>query len=202
MRALQGLLFLSLAAAAAAIPALRTWPLCWLAPLAAHAAIVAAVPALRHSFRPWRCGRRTTSAVVTTLAVAIVSCSVLVSFDVLRHPDVTELRGRLPGPVAGSVLLAGAYFALVNAALEEVIFRGILFDVVESQWGGRVAVAATAVLFGYGHLQGYPPGPLGGVLAGLYGLALGSLRLWSDGIGLPVAAHIAADATIFAIVAG
>ncbi len=45
------------------------------------------------------------------------------------------------------------------------------------------------------------PVPLGALLAGLYGLALGWLRVVTGGIGLPVIAHIAADATIFTIAA-
>jgi membrane protease YdiL (CAAX protease family) len=38
------------------------------------------------------------------------------------------------------------------------------------------------------------------VLAGIYGLCIGWLRLFTGGIGLCIAAHIAADATIYAIV--
>jgi uncharacterized protein len=45
------------------------------------------------------------------------------------------------------------------------------------------------------------PGLLGAVLAGIYGISLGWLRAFSGGIGLPLLAHIAADATIFTIIA-
>ena len=76
-----------------------------------------------------------------------------------------------------------------------------MFDAVQSEWGGGVAIFATAFLFGYGHMRGYPPGPLGAMLAGIYGLCLGWLRVFAGGIGLGVIAHIAADATIFTIVA-
>ena len=41
---------------------------------------------------------------------------------------------------------------------------------------------------------------LGAVLAGIYGLALGCLRVFTCGLGLPVIAHIVADATIFILV--
>ena len=60
-----------------------------------------------------------------------------------------------------------------------------------------VTLGVTAALFGLGHLHGYPPGPLGAVLAGLYGVALGLLRWWAGGLGLAVACHVSADATIF-----
>ena len=62
-----------------------------------------------------------------------------------------------------------------------------------------VALGGTTVLFGLGHLHGYPPGPLGAVLAGLFGLALGLLRLRTGGLGLAIAVHVSADATIFGL---
>lgn len=57
------------------------------------------------------------------------------------------------------------------------------------------------LVFGCGHLHGYPPGPLGAVLAGLYGLGLGWLRVFSGGLGWPVVARVVADATLFTLVA-
>jgi membrane protease YdiL (CAAX protease family) len=62
-----------------------------------------------------------------------------------------------------------------------------------------IALAATTVLFALGHLHGYPPGPLGAVLAGIFGLALGLLRLWTGGLGLAIAVHVCVDATIFGL---
>jgi membrane protease YdiL (CAAX protease family) len=50
-------------------------------------------------------------------------------------------------------------------------------------------------------MRGYPSGALGALLAGIYGVCLGWLRVFSGGLGLPVLAHIAADATIFTMVA-
>ena len=41
---------------------------------------------------------------------------------------------------------------------------------------------------------------VGVVLASIYGLMLGMLRNWSNGLAAPVIAHICADATIFVLV--
>ncbi len=193
--------FVALMGAATFVPLFRIWPLLWLIPLMAYGALVAAVPPLRASFRPWRFGYISTPAVLSTLAIAVGSCSLLVTFHLLTQPDVSAFRGFLPVSSLGGVLAIGVLFSIFNALFEEVIFRGILFDAVESQWGIRVAVIATAFLFGYGHLRGYPPEPLGAVLAGIYGLCLGWLRCFTGGIGLAVLTHIMADATIFIIVA-
>ncbi len=91
-------------------------------------------------------------------------------------------------------------FSIGNALAEEVVFRGVLFAALEPVVGAGLTVLGTAVIFGWFHLHGYPPGPWGAVLAGLYGLALGWLRAVTKGIGLPVLAHIVADATIFMMV--
>jgi uncharacterized protein len=98
-------------------------------------------------------------------------------------------------------MAAGICFSIFNALLEELIFRGILFDSLESQWGPWGAAIGTAALFGYGHMHGYPPGISGALLAGIYGLCLAALRIHTDGPFLPVLAHITADATIFTLAA-
>jgi hypothetical protein len=90
-------------------------------------------------------------------------------------------------------------FSVVNAALEELVFRWILYEALFAECGATVAIAVTAVLFGMGHTRGYPPGLAGVVLSGGYGVMLGLLRLWAGGLGLVVASHVCADATIFGL---
>jgi len=75
--------------------------------------------------------------------------------------------------------------------------RGILFDSLQARWGATITTLVTSLLFGIGHLHGYPPGPFGACLAALFGLALGLLRLRTGGLALPITAHIAADATVY-----
>jgi hypothetical protein len=133
------------------------------------------------------------------MVILVVSCVTLVTFQRLFHPDVSALAAFLPASVLGGSVIAGIGFAVSNALFEELIFRGILFDAVESEWGGRIAVLGTGALFGFGHLHGYPPGYLGAGMAAVYGVSLGWLRVYSAGIGLPVIAHIGADVTIFAL---
>jgi membrane protease YdiL (CAAX protease family) len=86
---------------------------------------------------------------------------------------VKELGANLPVDWFGNLLLAGVVFSVVNAALEELIFRGILWDLVADEWSQAAALGVTAALFGVSHLHGYPPGPLGAVMAGLTASRLG-----------------------------
>jgi uncharacterized protein len=191
---------IGLVAFAALIPAFRIWPLLWLLPLISYGALVAFVPPMRATFRPWHFGRISSSAVIMTAIIATVSCATLVAFHFFTRADVSAYGRFIPVSTLGGTLAVGVLFSIFNALFEEVIFRGILFDAIESQWGNWVAIVATAFLFGYGHMRGYPSGPLGAVLAGIFGLCLGWLRVFTAGIGLPFIAHIAADATIFTIV--
>lgn len=199
-RPLHAVLFTGLLISVTAVPAFCTWPLLWIIPLVAYGVLVALLPPFRQMFRWWGFGKATSSAVTATLAIMTGSCAVLISFDILTRPDVRAYRHFLPVEKLGGVWAAGVIFAVFNATFEEVVYRGILFDAIRSQLSDRTAIIATAFLFGYAHMQGYPPGPLGAVFAGIYGLCMGWLRSFSGGIGLPIAAHITADATIFILI--
>lgn len=201
LRPFHGLLLLFLFFAALLVPALHSWPAGFLVPLAVYFLFVAVVPPLRRSFKPWRFGRPSRFAIAATLIVTVVSSVVLIIFHTQTHPDISVLRALFPQHVLGSVILAGALFSVLNALLEEAIFRGVFFDAIEASCGVWIAVITTAIIFGYGHMKGYPPGPLGAVLAGIYGLALAWLRVISGGLGMPFLAHIVADATIYYLVA-
>jgi membrane protease YdiL (CAAX protease family) len=199
-KALHGILCFAALAAATFVPIFRTWPLLWLAPLAVYFALVALLPPLRRSFSRWDFGRVSRPALLATAAITVLSCTALYLFQKWSQPDLRAYAAALPILPGLEILAGGFVFSVLNAGLEELIFRGIFFTAIEAQAGRWMAVVGTAAIFGYGHMHGYPPGPLGAGLAGLYGLALGWLRVYTGGLGLPVLAHIAADATIFTIV--
>ena len=195
----HGVVFIVLMGCALLIPALRRWPWIWLAPFLAYFTLVACVPRLRRTFGWLRAGNLSTPAVVATVAAATLTVLTLVLFHAVARPDVGGYRGVIPIDALGGTLAAGVIFTVVNATLEEFVFRGVLFDALRSQWGVWVTLIGTALLFGLGHLHGYPPGVIGACLAVLFGFGMGVLRLWSGGLALPIVAHMAADATIYGI---
>lgn len=199
-RAMHGFAFFSLLVLTAMLPALQSWPLCWALPLGCYFLLFSCAPPLRDSFRRWHFGQVTRSTVTATAVISVVACGTLAAFQIIENPALGDL-GRMLSPLVafGGIVGAGIAFSICNALLEELAFRGVFFDAAESQFGSGLAILFTAVLFGYGHKGGYPPGPIGAVLAGIYGLALGWLRYISRGLGLPFVSHIAADATIFTI---
>jgi membrane protease YdiL (CAAX protease family) len=199
--AVHGSLFLAaMAVVAVGRPALP-WPWYLLLPLLLYAGIALALPPLRRTAPSLHAGRMAGAPLACAAALSAGTAGALVAFHLLARPQVTAFVARLPAAAFGNLVLAGLCFSLVNAMMEELIFRGVLWEAVAKEWNAAVAVGATAILFGLGHLHGYPPGPLGATLAGLYGVALGLLRWWAGGLGLPVACHVCADATIFGLLA-
>lgn len=182
------------------LPSCRQWPLIWLIPLLGYFALVGMIPPLRTSFRPWRFGTVSKTTVFATLIITLGSCAILAAFHLLTKPDVSHFGKLLPVHALGGIVVAGILFSLFNAIFEEVVFRGIFFDACAAQRGSVFAITVTSVIFGYGHMQGYPPGVLGAFLAGIYAVCLGWLRVYSGGLGLPILAHVAADATIYILV--
>lgn len=197
--AAHGKAFVLLMACAWLIPSLRGWPWVWLAPLTAYFLLVVCVRPLRRSFRWLHAGRLSPASIVATIAVMALTVFALILFHSTIRSDPHGYSRAVLSGAFGSVIMRGVVFTIVNATLEELVFRGVLFDALQLQWGIRVTLVGTALLFGLGHLRGYPSGILGACLAALFGLAMGVLRLWTGGQALPIAAHMAADATIYSI---
>ncbi len=199
LRVAHGLTFVLLMACGLLAPALRVWPWVWLGPFIAYIVLVSCVRPLRHSMVWARVGKISAASFAATLGIIALTISTLLLFQMIAQPDVSSYHAKFPLNSIGGVVTAGLVFTTVNATLEELVFRGVLFDALQSQWSAAVTLIATSLLFGLGHLRGYPPGLLGVGLATLFGFAMGVLRLWTGGLSLPILAHMAADATIYSI---
>ncbi len=200
--AMHGSLFIASLIAVTACYPLLLWPWYLVLPLSIYGGIVVIIGPFRRTFPKIAIGHFDGRALLSAIVLAVTTTVVLVCFQAIFHPDLSDLAARIPVHWFGNLLIAGVCFSVLNAAVEELIFRGIFWDLVSDEWNSGVALCVTALLFGVGHLDGYPPGPIGAILAGVYGLLLGLLRWWTGGLGLATACHIGADATIFCILAG
>ena len=185
---------------AVSIDVLGLWP------LPAAAAVVAAWALARRSpraelWRSWlRRGHSTAEAPWLVLATVAVTAIALVAwqrgFDgVLPATYLDAADGRS----VWFILVAGVGFALVNAAVEEAIFRGVLQTSLDRLVGPLVAIVIQAGAFGLLHVVGIPTGWVGAVMAGTWGALLGVLRYRTQGMLAPYLAHVAADLTIVGI---
>ncbi len=200
LQAAHGLLMLLSFLPLALVPErMRVWPFPLLIPLVVYGCVVWALRPLRETADWLRIGRTNGRLIAFTVAVSVLSCLVLIFWQILASPSLDYLDKHLPLDLLGSVLVTAAAFSLLNSVLEEIIFRGVLYQAIAACWSWPVAVLGSSVLFGVGHRGGYPPGVAGAVLAGVYGVALGAIRHYSCGLLLPVLAHVAADATIAGI---
>jgi len=97
------------------------------------------------------------------------------------------------------VLLA-VVFSMINAAVEETIYRGVLLHALDAALGaGWAAVGVQAAPFGLMHLHGFPRGWIDVGLATIYGLMMGILRRRARGMLAPWVGHVAVDTSIVAI---
>jgi uncharacterized protein len=152
---------------------------------------------------PWlRWGRLTRGGVVLLLAVVVTSVAGLFLWTLADDPDLSAFLGQVrdASPAVASAGIVG--FAVVNAAWEELLFRGVLLTELLTTWGVRAALVVESVAFGVAHANGIPGGPVGIAMALVWGGLLGVIRLRTGGIGYPFLAHVAADATIGILVYG
>ncbi|MFU8857938.1 MAG: type II CAAX prenyl endopeptidase Rce1 family protein [Deferrisomatales bacterium] len=181
---------------------LPPWPWKVLLPLLAYLGLAACVPRLRRSWhwlRPGRLGAREALFAGGLAAAGALGAGV---WAALAAPDLAPYRRSLPALAPWLVAPAGAGFALLNAAMEEAVFRGAILGALERCLRHpSAALGLQALLFGVLHYrEGFPSGVSGVALTAVYGLGLGVLRGLSGGLAAPWLAHAGADAAVYALV--
>jgi membrane protease YdiL (CAAX protease family) len=178
------------------------WPLPAAAGLAAYVVLALAVPALRPGLAWARLGRLDRGVLALVAGSVVLAAAGLVSWFVIAEPDIGDLLKGLPRVPAWQLALIAIGFSLVNAAVEEAIYRGALLQGLDAALGaGWIAVVLQALAFGAVHLHGFPRGASGIALATVYGLMMGALRRRSGGMLAPWLGHVAVDVTIIGILA-
>lgn len=174
------------------------WQAVMLVALAAWGLAVRRAPALAPS-PGWRARGRLPW--LATALVAGVTPVALVTWLVVMEPDLSDVVGAYVPDLPLALLVLGSVgFAVVNAAGEELIWRGVFQDRLTALVGVRAAIVLQALSFGLQHAHGIPRGPMGVVLAGTWAVMLGMLRSRCQGLLAPLLAHVVADAVIATIV--
>lgn len=172
------------------------WPLNFVLGTAVALAIVRWRPELAPS-STWRArGRLSLPWLGAFIAATAVG---LWGWRLLLQPDLSAARALLPDVATPLILLGALVFATLNATFEELLFRGWLLDRLHALFSPTTAVILQGVAFGAIHWNGVPSGPAGFVLAGLWGTALGALRMHTRGLLTPWFAHVAADLIIVSL---
>lgn len=184
-------------------PIFHVWPLTLFGPLIIYGAVVFIIPPLRHSVGWIRRGYLDAGVIKLIMVTVFVSSLSLIGWVAWLKPDLRRYLASIPDMPFWAYPVAGIGFALFNSAMEECIFRGIFMEAIDSALGpGYWSVGFQAVPFAALHyIAGFPNGRLGFLMVLIYGVLLGTVRRISKGLFAPVMTHLAADMTIFSILA-
>jgi membrane protease YdiL (CAAX protease family) len=134
---------------------------------------------------------------------AAVSGAMLLLWYVTARPDLADLvRTFIPAWPLWLLVPAAFAFAVVNAAVEEAAYRGVVLGSLDTaRFPAAAALVLQAVAFSALHFRaGFPRGLVGVALTFMYGLALGALRRRAGGLMAPFVTHVLTDMVIVAIV--
>jgi uncharacterized protein len=185
----------------AALGSMNLWPLPPALAAAAFLIVSKRVSALGIRERWLRRGRLDAASGALIVTSMLVSAVALVVWFAVAHPDYRALRGTLFPDVSLPLLAMGVIlFACVNAAVEELVYRGAVMGALDEAFGpGVVSLLVQALAFGVLHLHGFPSGAVGVALATIYGLMMGLVRRHANGMLAPWIAHVGTDIAIGSI---
>lgn len=146
---------------------------------------------------PWlRRGRFSGGLLVFGAITVLLAGAALVTWALVVRPDPAPYLLQLQDLPLWMGIIGVVGFALVNPIWEEALFRGVVLEELGKVWGVGPAVVVQALLFGSAHWAGFPSGWIGMAMAASWGLALGIIRVRSEGVGLTYVVHVCANAVI------
>jgi hypothetical protein len=170
--------------------------------LVLYALVLSSHPRVRASAGWLRGGSLDKQTLLAVVAFAATSAIALVVWRYTTHAHLQRFRASFPDWPGWTIPFALAAGALLNAAFEEVVWRGVVMHALEAAFGRGVLVCGLqAVAFGAWHYYGFPSGVVGSCLATIFAAMMGILRMRGRGMLAPLVAHFVADFTIFVLVA-
>jgi hypothetical protein len=170
--------------------------------LLCYAGIVRGVPWLRGTATWARWGSFDATVCFLSVAAWLLSAAALLSWYLLLHPNVADIREAfVPDLPLGLLIVGGLIFSMVTAAVEEGAFRGVILYALDRSLGpGFAALLLQAFAFGAIHIRGFLGGWISVGLACIYGLLVGVIRRRAGGMFAPWIAHVFTDVVIAGIV--
>ena len=183
-------------------PHLPGYPFSRLTHLVLYGYAVAMIPALRGTVGWVRLGKMTGKIWFASATVVCLGVLILVVWARENSTDFSRYANLLPNALIGVLLLYGVAFAAFNAALEEIIWRGVMMEALDSAFGaGYCSVIIQAASFGVAHYRaGFPNKLSGAMLTFLGGLILGLIRRKSRGLFGSWLVHFIGDMTAFSLI--
>lgn len=118
------------------------------------------------------------SAIRVGTAVGVCAAAVVLWWMAGRSGELARVGSWIAPLSLFSAAAAVALFSALNALAEEWVWRVVLFDDLQrAGWSRRWTVLLSGLSFGLAHFNGIPSGATGVVLASVFGICLGTLRL-------------------------
>jgi uncharacterized protein len=170
--------------------------------LLCYAAVVRGVPWLRGTATWARWGSFDATVRFLSAATWLLAAAALLSWYLLLRPNIADIvKAYVPTLPVGLLIVVGVIFSMVNAAVEEGTYRGVILHALDRSLGpGFAALLLQACAFGAIHIRGFPRGWLGVGLACIFGLLMGIIRRRAGGMFAPWIAHVFTDVVIAGIV--
>jgi hypothetical protein len=164
--------------------------------------VISLMPGLKNGLSFFRWGMFDRDVKFMCFGAVSVSGLVLSVWFFWMRPDINDIICRfIPDYPMWILIIGGVLFALINAAVEEVAYRGIILGALtQSQVPDSLALCLQAIAFGAIHINGFPCGWIGVGLATIYGFIMGIIRLKSGGLFAPWAGHVLTDIVVVVIV--
>ncbi len=179
---------------------LLPWPASFIIPIAVYLSVIYLSDKTKKETSWLKFGTVKKTTIYLMIPTILVSSAALILWVFLLKPDLTDLKKMVPANSIPVIVIVGLLFSVFNSIWEEIILKGILWNGMEKIVSSILIINLfQAVLFGVMHLNGFPRGIIGAVLAGIYGLLIGFIRKNSGGLLAPIVTHFFADATIFGI---
>jgi membrane protease YdiL (CAAX protease family) len=180
----------------------RLFPVVLALGLLGYAGVLRGVPWLRGTATWARWGSFDATVRFLCAGAWLLAAAALLSWYLLLHPNIADIvKAFVPALPLGLLIAGGLVFSMVNAAVEEGAYRGVILHALDSSLGpGFAALLLQALAFGAIHINGFPRGWLGVGLASIYGLLMGAIRRRAGGMFAPWIAHVFTDIVIAGIV--
>jgi membrane protease YdiL (CAAX protease family) len=130
---------------------------------------------------------------ITIMYAALIIIGIILMAIGYNTTEITNIEELANNLTLGSVL----FIVLFQSTSEEIFFRGFLFNKITTISNQRIAIIATALLFGIAHLSYgkiYPA-----IMTTIFGIILGTIVIKSHNLLSAILAHILYNATSFAL---
>lgn len=172
----------------------------FLFPIFIYLLVIFFVKSFKNEISWFRSGNIDRVSWILILVMIVISSIALISWSVLIKPDLSQFKTLFQENHPALLFLGGIGFALSNAFVEELIFRGFFYEGLKTLISKTsYVIIIQALLFGLLHINGFPSGVLGVSLVFVWGIFLGAIRYRSQGLFGCILSHIFADMTIFMI---